>query len=96
MRADPEVDYGAWWRLPNGQHARLSWNVTTGVLYLAHPDRTKGDSALAVIPDREAVEDLLSGVWEGDSHRTLEWLAGRLWLAGATLPDWALSPSRRP
>lgn len=92
-RSDPEVDYGCWWKLPSGQHARLSWNQGTGVLYLSHPDRGGPQTALVMIPERHAVEELLTGIWEGDTHRTLQWLADRLWLVGATLPDWAVQLS---
>lgn len=97
MTPNPEVDYGHHWQLPTGQRARLSWNVTTGVLYLAHPERSKGDSALVVTTRREDVTDLLCGIWDdpraiaGD----LAWLAERLRLVDTELPDWALPPSRR-
>lgn len=91
MRCDPEVDYGHHWRLPTGQRARLTWNQTTGVLYLQHPERSKGASALLVC-DRDAVEELTAG-WE-DSHGDLRWLRDRLWLVGATLPCWADPVSR--
>jgi hypothetical protein len=95
-KANPEVDYGHHWVLPSGQRARLTWNVTTGVLYLHHPDSRRGDSALAICMDREAVEDLLAGVWEEgpQSSGDLSWLQQRLWLVGATLPDWATPVSR--
>ena len=90
----PEVDYGHHWRLPTGQRARLTWNVATGVLYLEHPERNKGASALLVQPVRDQVEDLLTG-WDTTSQGSLDWLAQRLWLAGVTLPAWALSLSRQ-
>jgi hypothetical protein len=95
-KADPEVDYGHHWVLPTGQRARLTWNETTGVLYLHHPDPLRGDSALLVVPDRDNVEDMLAGVWEEgpQSSGDLGWLQRRLWLVGATLPDWALPASR--
>lgn len=90
---NPEVDFGHHWTLPTGQRARLTWNVATGVLYLAHPERSKGDSALLVQPSRDQVEDLLTG-WDTTSQGDLRWLAKRLWLVGVTLPPWALSLSR--
>ncbi len=88
-----EVDYGHHWRLPDGRRARLSWNVATGVLYLHHPDPEKGSSALLVPPSRQQIEALLTG-WDATSCGDLEWLGKRLWLVGATLPDWAYSVSR--
>lgn len=91
VAADPTVDYG-WWPLPSGLRARLSWNVGTGILYLHSP--AWGATPLVACGDREAVEGLLAGIWEGDAHGSLQWLADRLWLVGATLPDWALPLSR--
>jgi hypothetical protein len=52
-----DVDYG-WWDLPNGQRARVSWNVDTGVLYVHWPER--GDEPLIVCNDRAAVDRLLA------------------------------------
>lgn len=89
-----EVDYGHHWTLPTGQRARLSWNVATGVLYLCHPDRNVGGSALLVESNRERIEDLLTG-WDDTSQGSLHWLGQRLWLVGATLPPWAAPLSRR-
>lgn len=92
MIANPEVDYGHHWQLPSGQRARLSWNEGTGVLYLLHPDPVIGPDPLALISERPAVEELLTG-WE-DAHGSLEWLHDRLWIVGARLPAWAVPVSR--
>lgn len=51
-----DVDYG-WWLLPNGQHARVSWNEDTCVLYMHWPGR--GDEALTTCATREDVDALL-------------------------------------
>lgn len=82
----PEVDYG-WFFLPDGRQALLCWNAWAGTLFLRHP--ATGDCPLVAIKERENVEDLLAGIW--DDYRDLGWLGERLWLVGATLPDWAIS-----
>jgi hypothetical protein len=76
-----EVDFGVWWTLAGNEREfprwRVSWIKDTGELYACQPAKDKL-IVLGVIPERQAVEQVLEDWGNSEIYHNLKALARRV------------------